>query len=153
MKDNDQQQINEAYERLNEGPFAGGGGFSAQGTPEQSDGPDTSDRVTEDDIKDRLGEISSQMRTLDRWIDHARTTDLLDEDGIHIYNLEEVWDDLNGLQQNINGFVTKYAVEEEDIEDTHDMSDDEVYDDPRGETSEDKWGGTDTGPGSFQSIK
>ena len=89
--------------RLNE---VGGGGFSGQGSPEQASwlGSDTSDAVSDDDINGRVGEISSQIRTLDNWIDHVLEFGDFDN--------EEVWDDLTSLQQAINGFVMKYNVEE-----------------------------------------
>ena len=141
MKDNDQEQINEVYQQLNE---VGGGGFSGQGTPEQASwlGSETSDAVADDDINGRMGEISSQIRTLEKWIDDVREFGDVDN--------EEVWEDITDLGKALNGFIMKYDVESSD-EDLGRVERDDDYrgeDLPPRETSEDMWGGPDTGPGT-----
>tara|TARA_R110002020_G_scaffold243235_1_gene456727 strand:- start:553 stop:969 length:417 start_codon:yes stop_codon:yes gene_type:complete len=133
MKDNDQEQINEVYQQLNE---VGGGGFSGQGSPEDASwlGGETVDEVTEDDINGRLGEISSQLNTLDTWIADVREFGNADRD--------EVYEDINKLQQTINGFIMKYDVESGD----QDLGRVERDDDYRGEdlppreTDQDRYG-------------
>ena len=142
---NFQQVYNAQLKQLNE---IGGGGFSGQGTPEQSWGSEPSDAVSEDDINGKLREISSQVSTLHTWLtDVAVADELIDDLGGRDEN--EVWDDLSKLQQTINGFIGQYKVEENVHTDPIERDDDYTGEDPSPrETSEDKWGGPDTGPGT-----
>ena len=101
---NFQQAYDSHLKQLNE---VGGGGFNPVGSPEGATwagGGETSDEVTEDDINSRIEEIGTQIRTLDEWIANVR--EFGDADN------ETVWDDINNLQQAINGFVMEYNVEE-----------------------------------------
>ena len=93
---NFQQAYNAQLKQLNE--------WGSYDYDDIGQGQDTSDAVSEDDINNRIEEIGTQIRTLDEWIANVR--EFGDADN------ETVWDDINNLQQAINGFVMEYNVEE-----------------------------------------
>ena len=129
MKDKDQKELWESYNQLNEGAFGGPGG-----NPDKEGwGTETSDEVTEDDVNGRLRELSSQMNTLNQWIDHVREFGQVGND--------EAFEDINDLQNSINGFVMKYNVEESLPSNEIERDDDYRGEDPPPrETDQDRYG-------------